>query len=305
MDFQTIYNEKLKYINNGLDQTLKIPAGCPPVIVEAMNYSLFAGGKRLRPILFLSAFELASDDVLTKADTDEILPMACALEMVHTYSLIHDDLPAMDNDDYRRGKPTNHKVFGEAIAILAGDGLLNMAYEIMLNNAPVDSDRLARYLKAMSVIASSAGISGMIGGQVADIESENTDSSQMDENIVNYIHTHKTEALITASLKAGALITTEDRSIINSLTTYGQAFGMAFQITDDILDVTGKLDNLGKRPGSDERKGKLTYPSRFGLEASKNLARQHIERAVSSLDEFGSKGEFMRRLATSILDRNQ
>jgi geranylgeranyl diphosphate synthase type II len=305
MDFKSIYNEKLKYINNGLDQILKKPMNCPPVILSAMDYSLSAGGKRLRPILFLSAFELASEVVSTKEDTDEVLPMACALEMIHTYSLIHDDLPAMDNDDYRRGKPTNHKVFGEAMAILAGDGLLNLAYEIMLNNAPLESGKLPRYLKAMSVIASSAGISGMIGGQVADIQSENTDSSQLDENIIDYIHTHKTEALITASLKSAALIGTEDSNIINALTLYGQAFGLAFQITDDILDVTGNLDDLGKSPGSDAKKGKLTYPSRFGLEASKKLARQQIEQAVLSLEGFGSKGEFMRQLAISMLDRNQ
>ena len=247
-----------------------------------MKYSLHAGGKRLRPILFISAYELASNDNsregCTQSELDAIIPMACALEMIHTYSLIHDDLPAMDNDDYRRGKLTNHRVYGEAIAILAGDGLLNLAYEVMLEHLPSSQERLSGYLKAMAVIASSAGISGMISGQSADIQSQ---EGENDESVLNYIHSHKTEALITGALKAGALVNGGDTRVLDALSGYGKAFGLAFQITDDILDLKGDLVQLGKAPGSDVKKGKLTYPAKYGLEKSRKMASQYIEEAVS------------------------
>jgi geranylgeranyl diphosphate synthase type II len=305
MDFKKAYQDKVHFINLGLESLLKQHRECPPSIIQAMEYSLMAGGKRLRPILFLSAYELACSDSSTKAYLDTVLPMACALEMIHTYSLIHDDLPAMDNDDYRRGRLTNHKVFGEAAAILAGDGLLNLAYETMLENTPGDAAKLQGYLKAMSVIACSAGVSGMIGGQVADMESENKDSSLIDDNMLSYIHTHKTEALITGSLKAGVLVQTEDARAIHAVVSYGKAFGLAFQITDDILDLTGDLNVLGKLPGSDEKKGKLTYPARFGLEVSRQISHQYIDQAISFMDIFGEEGEFLRRLAVSMRDRSQ
>jgi geranylgeranyl diphosphate synthase type II len=305
MDFQKAYHEKAQLINQGLEQLLKQRKDCPASIVQAMEYSLMAGGKRLRPILFLSAYELACSNSGAKADLKAVLPMACALEMIHTYSLIHDDLPAMDNDDYRRGKPTSHKVFGEAAAILAGDGLLNLAYEIMLEHAPSDAAKIPGYLKAMSVIAYSAGISGMIGGQVVDLESENKESSRIDDNVLTYIHTHKTEALITGALKAGVLVHNGETRIIDAVVSYGKAFGIAFQITDDLLDVVGDLNHLGKQPGSDEKKGKLTWPARYGIEASEQAARQYIEQAISSLEIFGAEGEFLRHLAVSMRDRNQ
>ena len=305
MDFQNTYRQKVQMINHGLEQLLKQCRDCPPSIRKAMEYSLMAGGKRLRPVLFLSSYELACRHSRVEPETDPIRPMACALEMIHTYSLIHDDLPAMDNDDYRRGKLTSHKVFGEAAAILAGDGLLNIAYEVMLGNVPEDAVKRSGYIEAMSVIACSAGISGMIGGQVADMENENRSNDPPDDKILNYIHTHKTEALITGSLQAGVLVSTGDEDIKNAVASYGRAYGLAFQVTDDILDVTGDPAILGKLPGSDVKKGKLTYPARFGLEGSKKMAEQYVLQAVSSLDDFGPEGDFLRWLAFSMRDRNQ
>ncbi|HHT65825.1 MAG: polyprenyl synthetase family protein [Caldicoprobacterales bacterium] len=305
MGFQTVYREKVDYINQGLAFLLS-QRESHPTILDAIRYSLQAGGKRLRPILFLSAYELALGDC-SKAQPptlkqDPILSMSCAIEMIHTYSLIHDDLPAMDNDDYRRGKLTNHKVYGEATAILAGDGLLNLAYEVMLESLPADPNKQFGYLKAMKVIAHSAGISGMIGGQSADIENQGVNS---DESMLSFIHTHKTEALITGALKAGVLACREDKEVLEAVSGYGKAFGLAFQITDDILDLMGDLNQLGKAPGSDERKGKLTYPAKYGLKKSQIMASQYIEEAVSLLQPFGSKSEFLISLAESILVRNR
>jgi geranylgeranyl diphosphate synthase type II len=273
MDFSTAYKEKVDYINKGLISLLKSRKSYPTV-QRAMEYSLMAGGKRLRPVLLLSAYELAYLDDNTQenevpiSELASILPMACAMEMIHSYSLIHDDLPAMDNDDYRRGKLTNHKVFGESTAILAGDGLLNLAYEVMLENVPENPLRLNNYVKAMTIIANSAGISGMIGGQSADMDNQGENN---DEEVLNYIHTHKTEALITASLRAGALAYHDKPEVLHAVTGYGKALGLAFQITDDILDLTGDFSQLGKATGQDEKMGKQTYPARYGLEKSMTL----------------------------------
>jgi len=305
MDFQSVYRRKVQAVNLALEQLLKEYRNCPPTIHKAMKYSLMAGGKRLRPVLFLEAYELTCQCQHKEPETALVQPMACAVEMIHTYSLIHDDLPAMDNDDYRRGKLTNHKVFGEATAVLAGDGLLNLAYEVMLDHMPKDRVKSPGYLKAMSVLAHSAGISGMIGGQVTDMQSENTDCDRPDDTLLDYIHTHKTEALITGSLKAGALAADGDEFITNAVVSYGKAYGMAFQITDDILDVTGDPEILGKLPGSDEKQGKLTYPARFGLESSRKMAKQYVEQAVSTMNGLGPKGEFLRQLAFSVRNRNQ
>ena len=305
MDFDTAYKEKLILINQGLETLLK-GRNSHPAVLRAMEYSLLAGGKRLRPVLLLSAYELAylrdnkQKGEIPKSELDFILPMACAMEMIHNYSLIHDDLPAMDNDDYRRGKLTNHKVFGEATAILAGDGLLNLAYEVMLENIPDSSHRLKNYVKAMAEISYSAGISGMIGGQSADMENQGKDN---DEEILYYIHTHKTEALFTASLRAGVLAYGDEPEVLHAVTGYGKALGLAFQITDDILDLTGEFSQLGKATGQDEKMGKQTYPARYGLEKTKTLARKYIDESVSCLEPFGAKSEFMKALSLSILDR--
>jgi len=301
MDFHKEYNQKVLYINAGLESIVK-QRESHPTLLSAMMYSLQAGGKRLRPVLFLSAYEFACQEQCSRSELDRILPMACALEMIHTYSLIHDDLPSMDNDDFRRGKPTNHKVFGEATAILAGDGLLNLAYEVMLENAPVNTDSINGYIKAMSIIAQSAGISGMIAGQAADMENQGSSRNELE---LEYIHEHKTEALITGSLISGVIAKREDAAILKSVTDYGKALGMAFQITDDILDLTGDLSELGKMPGSDIKMNKLTYPARYGLEESKRMSRQYIDKAVSCLEPYGDKGEFLKQLAISILNRNR
>lgn len=295
MEFQNACKEKQLLINETLTHLMAKRSDCPSSIVKAMEYSLLAVGKRLRPILLLSANELVAEN------SDACLNMACAIEMIHAYSLIHDDLPAMDDDDYRRGIPSNHKVFGEALAILAGDGLLNLAYEVMLEKCPNDPKRQFGYIKAMSVIASAAGISGMVGGQVVDIESENSD---VQDDTLSYIHKHKTEALITAALHAGVLVHTTDIKVIEPVISYGKAIGMAFQITDDILDVTGDMSHLGKSTGSDAKKGKLTFPSRFGLDASRKMAEQYIDQAIASIDSFHNKGEFLKQLAISILVRD-
>ncbi len=307
MDLNTAYKEKLAYINQGLETLLKV-RDSHPTVHRAMEYSLLAGGKRLRPVLLLSAYELAylwdnkEKNEILKSELDLILPMACAMEMIHNYSLIHDDLPAMDNDDYRRGKLTNHKVFGEATAILAGDGLLNLAYEVMLENIPGSQHSLTNYVSAMAEIAYSAGISGMIGGQSADMENQGKGNT---DEILNYIHTHKTEALFTASLRAGVLAYRNDPEVLHAVTGYGKAIGLAFQITDDILDLTGEFSQLGKATGQDEKMGKQTYPARYGLEKSKALAREYIDESVSCLELFGVKSEFLKALSLSILDRKR
>ncbi len=307
MDFNAAYNEKLNYINQGLETLLK-GRDSHRTVLRAMEYSLLAGGKRLRPVLLLSAYELAylwdnnQKNEVPKSELDYILPMACAMEMIHNYSLIHDDLPAMDNDDYRRGKLTNHKVFGEATAILAGDGLLNLAYEAMLESIPDSPQKLSNYVKAMADIAHSAGISGMIGGQSADMDNQGEGN---EEEILNYIHTHKTEALITASLKAGVLAYSDEPEVLRAVTSYGKALGLAFQITDDILDLTGDFSQMGKATGQDEKMGKQTFPARYGLEKSKALAREYIEKSVSCLEPFGTKANFLKSLSLSILDRKR
>ncbi len=296
MDFLYQYNHKKELVNKALEEELGKVTGSHGKLIDSVKYSLFAGGKRLRPILLLSANELVEDD------NEDKMHLACAVEMIHTYSLIHDDLPAMDNDDYRRGVLTNHMVFGEAMAILAGDALLNLAYETMINNIPVEQDRMRGYLKAVSVIARASGMSGMIGGQAADIDNEGTDRT---EDMLTYIHQHKTEALITASLNAGFLLSSQNSELLEPVIAYGKAIGLAFQITDDILDVTGDFPALGKKPGSDTKNSKLTYPGRFGLEASRKMAKNLIDEAVMHISVFGDRSEFLKCLAYSILERTQ
>lgn len=296
MDFQSAYQEKLLLVNEALAQVIHSNKKVPDTLQNAIGYSLLAGGKRLRPILLLAANELAGGDGRV------CLPLAVSLEMIHTYSLIHDDLPAMDDDDYRRGKPTNHKIFGEAIAILAGDGLLNLAYEVMLKCALETPENMQAYLKAATIIAEAAGILGMIGGQTADIEQE---GKSAEEGMLDYIHTHKTGALITASLCAGVVAQDCPQKMLQDVESYGKSLGLAFQITDDILDVTGDPEKLGKSSGSDSRKEKLTYPARYGLNASIKMAKMEIDQAVSSLASYGTHKGFLIDLARSIAKRQQ
>lgn len=261
-------------------------------IFEAMRYSICAGGKRLRPILTLKTCEMISGSY------EEAMRVALGIEMIHTYSLIHDDLPAMDNDDFRRGKPTNHKVFGEDIAILAGDGLLNLAYETMLDGIPLNKANYERHIVAIKEISKSAGVFGMIGGQTVDI--------QLKDNIIEkekleFIHKNKTSALIEASIVSGALIAGANQDQIEHLRTYGQAIGLCFQIRDDILDKIGDEKLLGKKVGSDETNHKLTYLSLYGMDNSINEIQKLSIKAIESLSIFKKKDSLFFMELTNYL----
>jgi geranylgeranyl diphosphate synthase type II len=263
---------------------------------KAIRHSLLNGGKRIRPILSIAAFEAVG------GKGDQILPFACALEMIHTYSLIHDDLPAMDNDDYRRGKPTCHKIFGEAVGILAGDGLLTEAFKLMTNRSSWEgpSNDKELILDIVHEVAQAAGISGMVGGQVADIESE---GKEVDLPRLQYIHTHKTGAMILASIRVGARLGGGSGEALRAFTRYGERIGLAFQIIDDILNVEGKAIALGKSTGTDLSRGKATYPSLLGLEESKRRATELVELAVESLKPYGPRADPLREIARYIIAR--
>jgi len=263
---------------------------------KAIRHSLLDGGKRIRPILSIAAFEAVG------GKGDHILPFACALEMIHTYSLIHDDLPAMDNDDFRRGKPTCHKMFGEAIGILAGDGLLTEAFKLMTTRSTWDgpSNDKALILDVVHEIAQAAGISGMVGGQVADIESE---GKEIDLPLLQYIHTHKTGAMILASIRVGARLGGASGETLQAFTRYAERIGLAFQIIDDILNVEGKAIALGKSTGTDLSRGKATYPSLLGLEESKRRATELVQLAVESLKPYGPEADPLREIARFIIAR--
>lgn len=278
--FEQQLKQKIEIIEKALDATLPRADSYPPVIHEAMRYSVFSGGKRLRPVLLVSAYELFA------ATIEECLPLACAIEFIHTYSLIHDDLPAMDNDDFRRGKPTCHKAFGEGMAVLAGDALLNYAFEIML----MDVMRNPSHISAAVAIAKASGVGGMIGGQVMDLLYEDKPA---DPSVLHYIHQHKTAALICAAVKAGALAAGAEQRYVDIMERYGLALGMAFQINDDILD----MDEGGKE---DE---KTTYPALYGLEASVQAVRRFTQEAVDAVSALGQKGTFFKKMALYMMQR--
>ncbi len=261
---------------------------------DAMTYSLFAGGKRLRPILTLTSNEACG------GEPEKILHYAGAIELIHTYSLIHDDLPSMDDDDLRRGKPSNHKVFGEAMAILAGDALLTEAFT-MLSCCQSNGISSASSLRAIYEISHAAGPHGMVAGQAEDILAE---ESEPNFDTLTFIHKHKTGALITTSVRVGAILADADNSDIESLTEYGNNIGIAFQIMDDILDIEGNTAELGKKTGSDEKKKKLTYPALFGVEQSRKKAYTHIENAIEAISHFSEKAEPLRAIARYIVERN-
>ncbi len=265
--------------------------------IEAMRYSLFAGGKRVRPILCLATGE-AIDNSLEVADN--LLPVACALECIHTYSLIHDDLPAMDDDALRRGKPTNHILFGEAGAILAGDGLLTFAFQL-LSTEENSSLQAERRLRIVELIARAAGPLGMVGGQALDIESEKTAVSFP---VLQTIHRAKTGALITCSVQAGAIGGGATLEQMEKLTIYGEKIGLAFQIVDDILNVTSTTEQLGKATGSDASRGKATYPAFFGIEQTKVKAKEAVDMAIDALQGFDAKADRLRQLAAYIYTRS-
>lgn len=265
----------------------------PQKLHEAMRYSLLAGGKRLRPILLLAAGEALN------APTDDLMPAACAIEMIHTYSLIHDDLPAMDNDDLRRGRPTCHKAFGEAMAILAGDALLTLAFEILASNVPAgDFERQIRVLR--EVAAAAGTVNGLIGGQVADLENEGKDVSP---ETLEYIHRSKTGALIRVSVVAGGLIAGASESELDLLSGYGERIGLAFQVADDVLDITSTSEQLGKTPGKDVAARKATYPAIHGMEASLKRADSLVNEAVELISPLGLGGQTLQDIARFIIAR--
>lgn len=294
MEFKDVLKEKINYIETLLNEYMPKEEGYQQTVIQAMNYSLKAGGKRLRPILTLESCKIVG------GKEEDAIPFAVAIEMIHTYSLIHDDLPALDNDDLRRGKPTNHKVFGEAMATLAGDALLNYAFEVMLSSS-IDKKDSNKYLKAINEVAKHAGIYGMIGGQVVDVESEN---KIIDKDKLDFIHLNKTAAMIIGCMRAGAIIGGASQEELEKVTKYGKNIGLSFQIVDDILDITGDEAKLGKPIGSDIENSKSTYPSLLGLEKSRQIARQLIEEGKSSIDELSSEIDFLNQLGDYIISRD-
>lgn len=278
-----------------LDQLLPTPDSYPPQLIEAMRYSVFAGGKRLRPILTLAATEAVG------GDPELVLPAAGALEYIHTYSMIHDDLPAMDDDDYRRGKLTNHKVYGEAMAILAGDALLTYAFEV-LSSPPLTERFPAALLQQVSYrVARASGSAGMIGGQVMDIASE---GRQVSLETLEYIHRHKTAALIAVAVTMGGLLGGGTPEQVQALETYGHNIGWAFQIADDLLDVEGDMATLGKQVGRDAELAKVTYPALLGIEASRQRAQALMQQGIAALADFDWRAERLRQIAAYVVSRD-
>lgn len=293
MEFKQCLKEKASFVEKVLKEYMPKEEGYQKTVIEAMNYSLSAGGKRLRPILTLEACKIVG------GNEDEAIPFAIAIEMIHTYSLIHDDLPALDNDDLRRGRPTNHKVYGEAMGILAGDALLNYAFEVMLAGS-INKENPEKYLKAINEIAKGAGIYGMIGGQVVDVESEN---KQIEKEKLDYIHMNKTVAMMVGCMRAGATIGGANSEQMEEITKYAKNIGLSFQIVDDILDIVGDEAKLGKKVGSDIENHKSTYPSLLGLDKSKEIAHNLIDEAKKSIEKLSDDVDFLKGLAEYIIDR--
>jgi len=294
MDLKQYIKQCCVEVDAALDRFLPPETELPASLHSAMRYSIFAGGKRIRPVLMLAACEAVG------GTSETVMPAACAMEMIHTYSLIHDDLPAMDDDDFRRGRPTNHKVYGEAVAILAGDALLTEAF-VLLSNPAFQKADAGRTMAVIREISRCAGSHGMVGGQVVDMESEG--KAEIDLATVQYIHTHKTGALIKAAVKSGAILGGATETQLAALTTYGEAIGLAFQIADDILDIEGTTEEIGKDAGSDQARGKATYPAVMGLADSKRRAAELVEMALNTLDPFDAKAEPLREIARYIIAR--
>jgi geranylgeranyl diphosphate synthase type II len=293
LDVPRYLKERAAAVDEALERLLPPETDPPQTIHKAMRYSVFAGGKRLRPVLVIAGAEAVGGTM------EQVMPTACAMELIHTYSLVHDDLPAMDNDDFRRGVPTNHKVFGEAMAILAGDGLLTLAFGLIAGNfAAGTAGRGLR--QVVADVAEAAGTRGMVGGQVADIEAE---GRQVTAEALDFIHLHKTAALIRASLRIGAVICGASPVQVQALSTAGGALGLAFQIVDDVLDVEGTTEQLGKTAGKDQAQQKATYPAIHGLPASRVRAQALIEEAEAALRPLGPPAEPIRALGPFILER--
>ena len=302
MDIKAYLKEKKALVDSFLDSYISSPFP-PKMLHDSMAYSLSAGGKRVRPVLCLAAYEACG------GRAEDIVPQAAALEFIHTYSLIHDDLPAMDNDDLRRGKPTNHKVFGDAMAILAGDALLTEAFYLLSHpfaslekraNGGFDPKASAQLLTVIHEVAFASGAKGMVGGQAQDLLSENSDPDAM---TLSYIHEHKTAALIAVSVRMGGILAGCSEELLEKLDRYGEDIGLAFQVIDDILDIEGETDVIGKPKGSDEKKNKMTYPRLYGIEESRKQAKQLINNAVDALSAFDEKAEPLRAIARYLYER--
>jgi geranylgeranyl diphosphate synthase type II len=300
MGFTSSLSTWIEMVNKALDEYVVEKDTPENNVYKAMRYSLMAGGKRLRPVLALAVCELLDGDI------EEVMPYACAIEMIHTYSLIHDDLPIMDNDDYRRGRLTNHKVFGEAMAVLAGDALLNYAFEISTEAACRNAgdgtvpQNILNRIKAVNIISKASGSSGMIGGQVVDLESEGREISA---SVLEYMHRCKTGALIKAPIMAAAVLCDADEGEVNCLEKFAENIGLAFQIKDDILDVEGNLKDMGKTAGGDAARKKSTFVTLYGLDESKRLLHTTTRTAIDSLKRFGDKASFLVELAYFLVGR--
>ena len=298
VEIKTYLNDQRLRVEDRLAALMLSPVGAFAQHIESMRYSLFAGGKRIRPVLCLAGAEAVDSGEPTR---QRALPVACALECIHTYSLIHDDLPAMDDDDLRRGKPTNHTIFGEAAAILAGDGLLTFAFDLLSGPACAALADSAR-IRLIQTIAHAAGPLGMVGGQSLDMLYE---GQQVGYEELRRIHRSKTGALITASVVCGAIVAGASEEQEEALKTYGDHIGLAFQIVDDLLDVEATTAELGKPAGSDIKSDKVTYPSLFGTATSRTMAREAVQEAVSALPVFDHQADPLRALAHYIVDRKK
>ncbi len=299
MNFDNVWNEKVKETEEILEAFLPAEEGWAKTVMQAMNYSVNAGGKRLRPMLMAETYRLFGG--MGKV----IEPFMAAIEMIHTYSLVHDDLPAMDNDEYRRGRKTTWVVYGDAMAVLAGDGLLNLAFETALKSFEISESDIKRNARALAILANKAGIYGMIGGQTADIEAENLGSKVTEEHLL-YIHEHKTAALIQAAMMIGAVLAGADAQQTALVERAAYEIGVAFQIQDDILDVTSTLETLGKPVGSDEKNNKTTYVTLKGIEEASREQREmsnHAIEQLESLEEKGFRNEFLMELIRSLITR--
>ena len=294
MNLERYLEERRAPFDRALAAALPEPSGPASTVIEAMRYAVLGGGKRLRPVLVAAACESCGGD---PADAE---PAALATELVHTYSLIHDDLPAMDDDDLRRGRPTVHRKYGEAVAILAGDALHSLAFEL-LGTKPAGPAHAARRADAVAVLAAAAGVAGMVGGQMADLQAERRGSADLDR--VRWIHRHKTGALLAASVELGAVCSGASPDARAALCAYGRALGLAFQIADDILDETASAETLGKTPGKDVRAGKATYPALLGLDGARAEAAARAREASDALDSLGRPAEVLRALAKFAVSR--
>ncbi|MDO5322754.1 MAG: polyprenyl synthetase family protein [Clostridia bacterium] len=296
-EYAEIVNARLRTVFPALAENSFVEGEMPELLVRSMNYSLLAGGKRLRPSMLLAAVDMLDGDV------DFALDFACAVEMIHSYSLIHDDLPGMDDDTMRRGRPTNHVVFGVGQAILAGDGLLNAAFELMLRRALEKPELAQRSLRAIYEIATGAGVTGMIAGQVLDLYCEH--NAVMDDHALSFIHRDKTACMFIYPLRAAGALAGATQAQIDALGRYGENFGRIFQATDDLLDVVGDAAEMGKTLGKDAEQGKLTVVSLHGVEGARAQVRMLLERAMTELDIFGAEAQFFRDLIASMVDRTK